>query len=308
MFKLPNPPSTQADIHELADFAELNALTRGSASIRSIQALMGRMDDNDSNVGCEDNDDRTAEDLDEMMNEIDRRRVACGDGYPFELQAEGTVLAFDPGNLTERGRIYLYLLLSTRLNMKERKVHEGIDGTGLLETISSHALKNYLGGEPRARSFVFGTSCAGGFTEKIGALCRDLGEGGHFRNIDAGDVDANDDKLDVVAWIPFSDGLPGKLILFGQCKTGTNWRNEVTQLQPDSFIKRWMSDTMVVSPLRAFCISEAADRTKWSGVCVYSGILFDRCRLVDFCRGLDDDLSALISKWSDAAIAQGLFA
>lgn len=307
MFKLPNHPSPQADIHELADFAELNALYRGSVSIRSIQALMGRMDDNDSNVGCEDNDDQTAEDLDEMMNEIDRRREACGDGYPFELQSEGTVLGYDPTTLSDRGTIYLYLLLSTRLNMLSRRVHAGIDGTGLLETVSAHALKNYLGRE-RARTLVFGTSSAGSFTDKVNVLCRELGEGGQFRHIDSGDVDANDDRLDVVSWIPFSDKLPGKLIIFGQCKTGTNWRNEVAQLQPDAFIKRWMSDTIVVNPLRAFCISEAADRTKWSGVCVYSGILFDRCRLVDFCHDLDTTSADLIAKWSNAALVKGLFA
>ncbi|MDP1590601.1 MAG: hypothetical protein Q8M07_22805 [Prosthecobacter sp.] len=307
MFKLPNHPSPQADIHELADFAELNALSRGSVSIRSIQALMGRMDDNDSNVGCEDNDDQTAKDLDEMMNEIDRRREACGDGYPFELQSEGTVLGYDPATLSDRGTIYLYLLLSTRLNMLSRKVHAGIDGTGLLETVSAHALKNYLGRE-RARTLVFGTSCAGSFTDKVSELCRELGEGGQFRHIDSGDVDANDDRLDVVSWVPFSDKLPGKLIIFGQCKTGTNWRNEVAQLQPDAFIKRWMSDTIVVNPLRAFCISEAADRTKWRGVCVYSGILFDRCRLVDFCHDLDTKSADLIAKWSNAALIKGLFA
>jgi hypothetical protein len=302
MFKLPDLPSPQAECHELADFAELLAWHRGSASAREIVAYLGRLDENDDNIGCDDNDDENADELDEVMNEIERRASACGRGYPFALECAGTVLRYAPNDEDHRSHVYRYLLLSTRLNMKDNRIHAGIDGAGLLEEVAANVLRCYL--HPRrARSIVFGTSAPGGFTDKVNDLCHDLGEGGSFRNLDPGPVDANDDKLDTVAWVPFSDKSRGQLIIFGQCKTGSNWGGLVTQLQPEGFIKRWMTEGYLLNPLRAFCVTEAADRSRWCGSCIYAGLFLDRCRLVDFCEELSPALFERIKAWSQAAKA-----
>ena len=306
MFKLPHPPSPQADLHELADFIELLSWDKGSASKREIVAFLGRVDDNDDNEGCDDDDDENSAFLDEVMNEIDRRATACGRGYPFQLDLEGTVLRHKAEDKQERAVLYRYLLLGTRLNMKDNRIHGGLDGSALLEEVSAHALQKYLGAA-RAKSIVFGTAKAGSFQDKVEVLCRDLCEGGGFRSLDAADVVANDDKLDAVAWVPFSDALPGQLIVFGQCKTGSNWDGLLTQLQPDVFIKKWMREPLVVDPVRAFCISEAADRSRWKGTCATAGILFDRCRLVDVCENMPADLLSRIENWTNTAKAEICF-
>ena len=300
MFKLPDPPSPQADPHELADFAELLSWDRGSASEREIVAALGRLDDNDSDVGCEDDEDENTAFLDEVMNEIERRSQACGTGYPFRLELKGTVLRHDAACADHRSVLYRYLLLSTRLDMKNCRKHADIDGANLLEDISAHVLQDYLG-SARARSIVFGTATRGSFQDKINGLCRDLGEGDGFESLDKASVDANDDKLDAVAWVPFSDRLPGQLIIFGQCKTGSTWEGLATQLQPEAFIKKWMRGTIVVNPVRAFCIAEAADRSRWRGTCTAAGMLLDRCRLVDFCNSLPSRLLTQVTKWTSAA-------
>lgn len=300
MFKLPSPPSPQADVPELADFVELICWDRGSASKREILAHLGQVDDNENNVGCDDDDDENSDVLDEVMNEIERRESACGSGYPFRLDLEGTVLRHDSENNAQKSILYRYLLLSTRLNMNVSRVHADIDGTVLLEEVAAHSLKNYLGGT-RARSIVFGTAVAGDFQTKISALCRELREGTGFRSLDDHQVQANDDKLDAVAWVPFSDLLPGQVIVFGQCKTGTSWDGLMTQLQPDTFVKKWMRDPILVDPVRAFCISEAEDRSKWKGTCATAGLVLDRCRLVDFCDQLPPDLLDRVSRWTFAA-------
>lgn len=299
-FKLPNQPSPQADVHELADFAELWALKKGRVSVREILNFLGRIDENDFNQGCDDRDDENAELLDETMNEVERRAVACGSGYPFELNDVGTVLRHVDDH-TDRSIVYRYLLLSTRMNMKSDRSHAGIDGADLLEEISAFTIKNYLGVD-RSQSRVFGTARVGGFKEKVEDLCTIIGEGGGFRHADPGGVDANDDKLDTVAWVPFSDGLPGKLIVFGQCKTGSSWDSQKTQLQPDAFIKLWMRDPFVVDPMRAFFVSEAADRSHWRRHGFYAGLFFDRCRIVDFSSSIDPTLSSQLTNWNQAAI------
>jgi len=106
VFKLPEPPSPQADPHELADFVELLCWHRGSASERDIVAYLGQVDDNDDNSGCDDDDDQNSEALAEVMNEIERRENACGSGYPFQLDLEGTVLRHIGDENNHRSMIY----------------------------------------------------------------------------------------------------------------------------------------------------------------------------------------------------------
>ena len=301
MFKLPALPSARADVHELADFAELLAWQNDSVSAREILAYLGRTGGNEYNEGVDDEDDINADALDDVMIEIDRRGRSCVGGYPFALELKGTVLRHDSSDDSDRAVVYRYLLLSTRLNMMTDKVQVGIDGTGLLEEISAAVLRCYLGYD-RAQSAVFGTAIGGTFRDKIDALCGALGEGGSFEALDPGPVNANDDRLDSVAWIPFSDMRAGKLIIFCQCKTGSSWKDHTTQLQPDVFIKRWMKHrTFLVVPVRAFCVSEATCPTKWGGLVSYAGLLFDRLRLVDFLDRIDPDLLERLRTWNASA-------
>lgn len=303
MFKLPALPSPRADVHELADFAELLAWQNNSVSAREILAYLGRAGDNEYNEGVDDEDDINADALDDVMIEIDRRSKSCAGGYPFALDLKGTVLRHDPSDFSERAIVYRYLLLSTRLNMTVDKRQAGIDGTGLLEEISAAVLRCYLG-HGRARSVVFGTAIGGTFHDKVDALCRSLGEGGGFEALDPGPVNANDDRLDSVAWIPFSDMRSGKLIIFCQCKTGSSWREHTTQLQPDAFIRRWMKHrSFLVVPVRAFCVSESTCPHHWGGLVSYAGLLFDRLRLVDFLERIEPDLLERIRSWNAAAAA-----
>ena len=303
MFKLPALPSPRADVHELADFAELLAWQNDTVSAREILAFLSRTGDNEFNEGVDDEDDINADALDDVMMEIDRRSRSCVGGYPFALDLKGTVLRHNPGDVSERAVVYRYLLLSTRLNMTTDKIQANIDGTGLLEEISAAVLRCYLGYD-RAQSVVFGTAIGGTFRDKVDTLCHAIGEGGRFEALDPGPVNANDDRLDSVAWIPFSDMRPGKLIIFCQCKTGSNWKEHTTQLQPDAFINRWMKHrTFLVKPMRAFCVSEATGPTNWRGLVSYAGLLFDRLRLVDFLDRIEPDLLVRVRTWNAAAAA-----
>lgn len=300
MFKLPNPPARAANTHELADFVEWLAWQQDFTSEREVLAALGRLDDNDDNDGCDDSYDETADTLDEVFNEIERRSTACRGGYPFQLDQVGTILRYVAGDDDPKCDAYLYLLLSTRLNMQTMRIHNGVDGADLFEKLAAHVLKNYLGPE-RGQSFVFGTSSGGAFSDKVGDLCKQVGEGGGYRNRDGGVSHAKDDKLDVVAWVPFSDNMPGKLVLFAQCKTGSTWKNQVTQLQPGAFLSQWTHNGFVIDPVRVFCISEAHDRSRWQETCGYAGLLFDRCRIVDYCDELTGGLLQAIKDWSSAA-------
>ncbi len=297
-FKLPKLPSPHAELHELADFAEIAAWECGQVSEREIIAYLGRTDDNEDNSGVSDSEEEATNLLPEVMNEIERRVRACNARYPFTLSPEGTVLHFDQESAQSiESRVYRYLLLSTRLDMKSSKIHAGLDGTLLLEELAAHVLKNYLGA--RSKVFVFGTARSGNFKDKVNKLCHEMKEGVGFRNLDGeSNVTAVDDNLDAVAWAPFSDEAPGQLILVGQCKTGTSWHGLENQMQPDQFAKKWFKEPFLVTPVRAFCLSEAINRARFKRTQIASGILFDRCRIVDFCGGFD---CSRIEKWTTTA-------
>ena len=300
MFKWPTPPSPRAHKHELADFAELICWKDNGTSATALSRSLARLEENDYSGGVPEEEELDAR-VEQAYMEIERRQEVCGDSYPFTIGNQGLTLQASQETGNPRHVIYKYLLLATRLNMNNHQNHANIDGTKIFEDLSAEVAKEYLG--TRAQSVVFGAAAgSAGFPEKVDYLCSLLGEGGGFIGRNVEDTDAKDGKLDVVAWTPFKDGLPGKLIGFGQCKTGTYWEDSVTQLQPSAFREKWLSSALFVPPVRMFFIAEdLASSPKRRGVAIDAGLLFDRCRIVDFCDGVDSDVITKIQEWTEAA-------
>ena len=299
MFKWPDTPSPRADAHELADFAELSAWQKGRFSRTELSRILGRLDENDHSAGVR-IDDAVADSVENAYDEIEQRAEVCGNGYPFTLSRRAETLHFAGKAESVKHIIYQYLLLATRLNMSSNRIHASIDGALVFEELAAEVARNYLG--DRARSFVFGTANQSpDFHGKVDELCRQLGEGGGFVNRNTTRVTAGDGKLDVVAWKPFADGRSSKLILFGQCKTGTSYDNMLAQLQPDAFCSKWLRDQLIPTPVRVFFITEALRWSDWHNTAVDAGLLFDRCRIVDFCDGIDAAVITRVAEWAAAA-------
>ena len=296
MFKWPAPPTPDAPSHELADFAELTCWERNDASAVGLSKLLGRIEENDYSRGVPE-EDETERKAEEAFQEIERRREACGDNYPFVIGQHGETIQLHPDSSNHTHIIYKYLLLATRLNMDTQRMHANIDGTLLFERLCADVARAYFG--ERAKSLVFGTSAGtSGFGRRIDELCGKLGEGDGFRS--GGGTNARDGKLDVVVWTPFSDGLPSKLVAFGQCKTGTHYKDKIAQLQPDAFQSKWMRSTLASPPVRMFLISEAlaqsvTDRRELS---IDAGLLFDRCRIIDYCHTVSSSTTMEVADWT----------
>ena len=308
MFKWPGTPSARAHDNELADFAELQAWRNSSVSATDLSRLLGRIDENDYPNGVPEEDE-----IDEIVGdayvETERRLTMCRNGYPFTTDERGHILRVRQGFEYVKHIIYKYLLLATRLNMRDNKIHSGIDGTLIFEELAAEVARTYLGA--RAQCFIFGTADHQfSFQERINRLCLQLREGGGFENRGAAHLRAQDGKLDIVAWKPFTDGFPGQLIAFGQCKTGTNYKDTLAQLQPDAFCKKWLQDQPALMPVRALFVAEAlprSERSDWYDTAADSGLLFDRCRIVDFCDDISDSTLSKVITWTTAAaVATGL--
>lgn len=299
MFKWPGTPSPNASEPELADYAELVCWQKNLMSVTALSKQLGRLDENDYFDGVPE-EDETDEVVKRAYLEIERRIEACRGGYPFDIARQGNTLRPSQDTKNRRHTIYKYLLLATRLNMKSNRVHGGIDGTLLFEELAAEAARKYFGA--RAEKFVFGTAAGGKkFSRKVDNLCERMKEGNRFYNHSGARSNVKDDKLDIVVWKSFTDGLPGKLIAFGQCKTGTDYKDELTQLQPDVFCDSWFQTKPAVLPVRMFLISEALCRVGWYSVARKAGLLFDRCRIVDFCNDITSDMLKKVTTWTKAA-------
>ena len=298
MFKWPGTPSARPSEHELADYAELVCWEQGSTSMNALSADLDRLEENDYSDGVPE-EEELPQVVEGAYREIERRQEACGDGYPFVIGGKGyTLHASQEANSNHT--IYKYLLLATRLNMKDKRAHAGIDGASLFEELASEAARQYLG--LRAESIVFGTAAGmADFPGKVNDLCKRINEGDGYVNRNEAPPNERDGKLDVVAWKHFADRLPGKLIAFGQCKTGTNYKDTLTQLQPDSFCKKWLRSPLVLTPMRMFFVAEALSRSRWANTSYDAGLLFDRCRIVDFCDGINGAVLEKVTTWTKAA-------
>ena len=299
MFKWPGTPSPRASEHELADYAELVCWKDSHTSVTALSKDLGRLEENDYSDGVPE-EEVTDEVVGAAYAEIEQRHKACRDGYPFLVDEQGHALRADQDVENHKHIIYKYLLLATRLNMNDERLQAGIDGTLLFERLAAETAKEYFG--DRAESTVFGTAATTTiFQDKINALCKDLEEGNGYANWDKAPPKQKDDKLDIVVWKHFADRLSGKLIGFGQCKTGTNYKDTLTQLQPDIFCQKWFQSFPTLTPVRMFFIAEALSRSHWASVSRSAGLMFDRCRIVDFSDYISTDILKEVQTWTDAA-------
>ncbi len=306
MFKLPGTPSPLASAHELADHAEWVCWRDNGTSMTALLQDLGRLEENDYINGVPE-EEKTPKIVEEAFIEIERRSNACRDGYPFALGRTGITLLSDQESENHKHIIYKYLLLATRMNMTSNRRHADMDGTLLFEELAAEVGQSYFGA--RAEKFIFGTAAAASdFPSKVNQLCEQMQEHVRYRDRRQARSNARDGKLDVVVWIPFADNLPGKFIAFGQCKTGTHYRDTLTQLQPDSFCNKWLNPPLVPTPKRMFFVAEALPQI-WSSRyddASDAGLLFDRCRIVDYCDDVSAEILAKVKAWTEAAAAAQL--
>ena len=318
-------PSPRSDSSDLADFAELLTLTVLDHNVSKddvIRRLIQAQELIDEQEEIE-RDWIYEKAADIAFDELELRQEHMGRGhalYPFQLK--GDLISFI-GSLNGHSFLYLFLLLATRMNMAEsRRVTvkgKGLDATAIFEELSLHVAKEYIGGEEEdiTGGILFGTARSNSsqhpslkvkpFKEAVELLCKSMGEGGGLRPKFKGPIFAKDDKLDVVVWRKFADGREGKLMIFGQCKTGTSWDGTLTSLSPSTFCARWMDRQPAVMPIKAHFLAERISIDNPGDFYYKSqdgGIIFDRCRILEFASSIPPILLGKCKSWSRAILRQ----
>lgn len=305
MIRTDSVPEATAPAEHHADFLELCALRSESRSV-SFQTFISDLRICNSTEAVADSADPGQEpEFDEQdealaqaaFDELDERRRNFGDRaafYPFEIS--GTSL-----NLKEDAEQSLYTFLALLSWFGKDAGPNGWDGEKVFEDICAKACESYFGAQfnGRVRSVVFGFPrrvLPRSFGPALDELCASIGEGAGHHKGRPRLPDQKDAKLDIVSWIEFHDRRQGKLISFGQCATGRNWTEKITELpSPDRWCGHWMSETPTVLPIRAFFVPHRIERDNWSHSCTFGGILYDRCRIASL---VDSGASELRSQWS----------
>jgi hypothetical protein len=293
---MPPLPFPSTDPIGLADWLEVIALLADdrSSSIGDLERALHRSAVLEVSGSREAVDEKCAE----VFTELRERTYSAGDSYPFEV--EGSVVRLR--SRAEDFPAYIFCLCLSSLRTVQAK-GEQVFPRRLFEDLACIAVRNYIGGKS-VRFASPRVELPHHFGKAVAALCLRIGEGEGYRKQPP--PRSQDRTLDVVAWKHFPDALPGKLIVFGQCASGANWRGKVAELQPRVFCDHWMNDPPVSFVLKAFFIPHRIPSNHRKLVSREAGIVFDRCRLAFWVhqdkRGLKN--RAELTRWSRKAIAQ----
>lgn len=226
--------------------------------------------------------------LDDWFLLLQHRETLYGEYYPFKI--DGDSLVIKDSTMSKHQSIYCYLLFCSNLYL-----FNGSDRGALassFELLCLDVLKNIL--PANAEIHLFGKNplnkgeFIGSLWGKIQLLANKLNEqvNSKLKQSMYPPTNTGDDGLDVVGWVPTGDGLPSKLVYFGQCTCNvTDWASK----QNDSSFNAWSnritltnySNNIILVP---FCFREATG--DWVSVGEISkSLLVDRRRLLYYLYG-----------------------
>lgn len=299
-YKIGQLPSEMATQDEIADYLEVKCLLSADNSFSIVEAA----EDN----GFVENED-TVEALgidayisyaDALLQIDERYRIITNNRYPFVGEQNSISLSDDCSEYFKT--IYTFLLFATRWKMGAERIIHKKDGTFLFERLCNSVLINFFG--QHSKGMVFGTgeeSDEKGFEAKIKRMLDSFAEKGYMSRRPDGDRNhQKDGKVDLVTFIPFNDSRKGHFIAFGQCKTGTTWREKLGQLNPRTFSDLYIQPPLAFPPMCIYMVSEACN-DDWERLAKDSqGVLFDRMRIMQFVpdsNSIDENLYNDITIW-----------
>jgi hypothetical protein len=306
-----NEPAASDSIVDKADYIEVNALIADDQSYSFADYVsdvrrggsLEIADEGDPN-SYESLVDPGGEESEALANEasfeLEDRLNSCDGGYPFvvgENYIQAKPDAYDSP--------YTFMLL---LAVFGNTVPDQTEAPRLFEDLAGEAARSYFGGSENGIDlFRFGSprrEAPKSFRDAVTELCRLLGEGGGVRERPTIHRQ-KDAKLDLAVWRRFPDRRIGQMIGFGQCATGTNWTEKLSELTPLAFCKSWLMSMPAVDPISMFFVPYRITRTEWDVAANTAGIIFDRCRIAHHLRDISSDLTDRCARWSKSMLEGG---
>ncbi len=236
-------PDRSAHVTKLADWVELSAVRShdgriGFSTLISSYALSEEEQSDD--IGKQDADDEAL--LIAVQHEIESRRKCIGCDYPFCVDVKGEFIQVAP-EPTLVGAIYLFCLFLSHAydrTIIPKALAPVIDNTArdLFQACATVAAAGYVEGV--AISFGWPRPKGEAFLEALRRIYALFGDGTPVANPrPAAPEDVKDDGVDVIAWKPSPDGLPGTPYLLGQVASGENWIDKSIAADAEMFHRYW---------------------------------------------------------------------
>ena len=230
-----NPPSTVADWLE---FAALGAADH-RASLSSISGGYDMLQDSETSDWSE-ADTLADQRLDSVVAELMDRKRILGEDYPFRFDQQGHFLEYLNAP-TSGGSIYLFCLFLSHVNRSAILPDAALpsvtnDIRDLFQVCSTFAAAGYV--EGTAVSFGWPRPNRTSFAEALKTVYEAFGDGTPRKKPLPGTPSKiKDGGIDIIAWRPSLDRLPGTTYLLGQVASGRNWKQK--SVVEDSRLFHW---------------------------------------------------------------------
>lgn len=213
-------------LHIYADYVEIVSLFSNQNFV-STADILDRFRD-EGIISHKKNDDEQAPGNDEnekwvneIFNVINDRVYLYEDDYPFSVTGNRKIKLKQAQILTNRHKIYIYLLLASSLNIFS--IFEP-ELTSEFELLSYQSLKAFLPEHAFVAALGEKSHYTGTAKEKITALAKDLKLPTNDYELSKLSKQGNKERgLDLVGTIGFSDNVPNHFSLFCQCACGKEW-------------------------------------------------------------------------------------
>lgn len=237
-------------IYLYADYVELVSLFSNQNYVSSSDMLDRLKDEGIFKQRKFDKDQSEANDEYERLIEsvyrlLKERSLLFKDDYPFLIRGVQQIILKEESSITQRNKIYIYLLLSSSLDIFSDFQPEL---TTEFEVLCTQALSNFLPGHAIVKSFGKTSDYTGTAVQKIKALAKDMKVGIEDKPFSQISTRGTQEKgLDIVGWIPFSDQVANFLSIFVQCACGKDWHSKLGET---SRYNRYF-DFHVLNPIHA---------------------------------------------------------
>lgn len=259
-------PDVTEHVTKFADWAELSALLEPDGRIgfsTLVSAVDLEVEEQESDIA--DEDARQESLVNSVQVVIAERRKFIGADYPFRIDDDGEWIEL-VAPVSSVGAIYLFCLFLSHAQDRTiiPEVHAPtIDNSvrDLFQVCATIAAAGYVEGV--ATSFGWPRPDSEKFLDALKRIYGMFGDGKPHAAAPAGAPDqVKDDGIDVIAWRPSPDGLPGTHYLLGQVASGKNWQGKSVVSYIDMFHKFWFS-TQPASPdtpamFMPFCLEPKA--------------------------------------------------
>lgn len=246
------------DVYEIADWMELAVLRTGRASKRGN--LVSTIEREDARVSAAD-----------VLDELERRSALMRELWPLKLDDTKSVVSLQSKPVSKA----LYTFFAA-LGLRQNITNEGRELFEHCVNALSSGLTRNAGiriGFPRRDPVP--TSLADA-TEMYLAASLELA--GKMKPPPLTDGDLG---LDVVNWMTFQDRRGGYLHFIGQCASGADWPDKLTELNPH----KWADHiNWAVPPVRFFATPFVVPTEDFRRSCLDGGLVLDRPRLIELSR------------------------